>query len=392
MPLSLSALEINNLSSEGVLVYDLTENKTLYEKNTNKKDEIASLTKIMTALVAIEKAEDIDKEIIVTYSMLEGIYWDASTAGFQVGDKITYKDAIMGLLMPSGADAAQILSVSLAGSEKDYVKFMNEKAKSLGMTSTNYVNTTGLDTDNHYSSINDLLKLMKYALSNETFRELFTLNKYTTTNDLLFEPLINYYNKKLGYDLSYVLGSKTGYTEESGLCLITLSNINDEEVLTITLGATDNEGRNNHIKDLNKIYNEVKNTYTKEILYNKGDTLLTLNTRYASEKEVVIKAEENIYRFLDEEFDKEKLSLQYDGENVVYYNIPVGTLLGKINIYYNEELVKTIDVKVTSELHFSFINFVKENIVYIIIIIVLTLYGYLRIKKAIRRIKRRSAR
>ena len=268
LPMSLSALEINNLESKNVLIYNLDEEKVIYESNAKDKAKIASLTKIATTIVSIEKIKDLNEKVTITKEMLKDVPWDASVAGLKVGDVLTYKDLLYSSMLPSGADATESLSISIAGSKKEFIKLMNDLAKKLELESTHFANTTGLDNDEHYSTTYDLLKLTKYALKNDTFKEIFLAKSYTTSNNLKLSSTLDYYNKKLNMDLSYVLGSKTGYTSKSGLCLETLSKIKDTNILTITLNAKDNENRTTHIQDLNKIYESINSNLNKISIIN----------------------------------------------------------------------------------------------------------------------------
>ena len=149
IPLGINALEIEDLNSKNVIVYNKDEGKIIYEKNADEKTKIASLTKIMTTIIAIENIEDLNEKVTITSSMLNGIPYDASTAGLKVGETYTYDELLYASMIPSGADATQALAISLTGSIKNFVKKMNDKAKELDMENTNFINTTGLDEEGH---------------------------------------------------------------------------------------------------------------------------------------------------------------------------------------------------------------------------------------------------
>ena len=386
LPFSLNALEINGLYSKNIMIYNVDEDKVLYKKNEETKSEIASLTKIMTTLVALENIEDLDEKITITWGMMNNVPWDASIAGFQAGDSVTYRDLLYGVMLPSGADAASALAISVAGSEEDYVKLMNDKAKELGLNDTKYIDTTGYYQNK--STAKDITNLLLYALKNEDFKKIFETKEYKTTNNLTFKATILSYSKKLSYDLSYVLGSKTGYTDEAGLCLATLSNIKDENIITVSLNATVDSDMNKHIKDLNTIYETIDSNFTKVKLYNEKDVLYKIKTKYTKEDYYEVKSSNDIYKYVEGEFDKSLVKVEYDGQQIVWYNTPKDTILGSLKIYYNNELVETIELKLEEELSFNIISFVRDNYILLTIGVIVLLVLYIRIKRKIRRKKR----
>lgn len=368
-PFLYKAFTIDGLYSKNVLVYNLDEDKILYEINSEEKVSIASLTKIMTTLVSIENIKDLNEKVTITYKMLSGIPYDASTAGLSVGDTLTYKDLLLASLIPSGADATQALAVSLTGNISSFVDLMNEKAKQLGMNNTHFVNTTGLDEEGHYSTLNDLLTLIKYSLNNETFESLFLTKTYTTTNNIKLKSTLNYYNT-FNYDLSYVLGSKTGFTDDAGLCLLTLSNIDNTNIITITTDAEYNYGNFKNVKDLNTITNSLKDNYESVTLISNNEVLKKLPTKYAKQKYIEILSNKEIKSYIEKPYNIDNLRLEYTGMKEIPYNTKKGTNIGKFNIYYNEELMDTINIKLDEELNFSLIVFITDNILTIIISIV----------------------
>ncbi len=380
-PIIGNALEIEGLYSKNVLVYNLDEDKILYEEKSEDKISIASLTKIMTTIVAIENIDDLNEKVTITSKMLEGIPYDASVAGLEIGDTLTYKDLLYASMIPSGADATQALAISLTGSVSNFVKLMNETAERIGLTNTHYVNTTGLDEEGHYSTIKDILTLIKYALNNETFKEVFETKSYTTTNNIKLKSTLNYYNKGLNYDISYVKGSKTGFTDDAGLCLLTLSNIDEINIITITTNAPYTYGNFKNMIDLNTIKDSLKDNFTKIILVNENDTLITLETKYAKQKEIIIKSPKDISKYIENPYDKTELKIEYTGEKIIAYNTAVGTKLGEVKITYKDEIVDILEIKLEQELNFSLLAFIKENIITIIIAIVVLAVIIIVLKK-----------
>lgn len=170
-----SVFAIPKVESPYIYFYHLDRGEVLYEQDSKEEIAVASLTKIMTSLVALDLITNLDAEVILTSKDFKGLKEaNASVAGFFVGEKVTYRDLLYGLLLPSGADAALALANHLVGSEDAFVDKMNEKAKNLNLEHTHFINTTGLDSDGHYSSVEDIAIILKEALKNQEFEKIFT--------------------------------------------------------------------------------------------------------------------------------------------------------------------------------------------------------------------------
>ena len=248
-----------------------TKNHTiLMQKNSEEKIYPASLTKMMTAIVAIEKLPDLKKEITLTNSVFQGLSEaDASMAGFQPGEKVRAIDLLYGALLPSGAESCVGLADYIAGSEKDFVGMMNQKAADLGMHNTHFENSTGLQNENHYTTVKDLAILLSYALQNDTFREIFTSSRHSTppTNKhpdgmTFYSTMFEELNNQNIID-GEILGGKTGYTAEAGLGLASLAKVGKQDYILITAGAKgDHHSEQYNITDALAVYNSIgKNDY-----------------------------------------------------------------------------------------------------------------------------------
>lgn len=225
-----------NLVSDYAILVNLKTNEVIYEKEAYTRVYPASLTKMMTVLVAIEHMQDDPIIIDIDYNALakEG----AAIAGFSNGEVVSYEDLLYGTMLPSGADAALMLAKVVAGSEEGFVKLMNEKAQELGMSETHFSNVTGLHEDDHYSTPWDLAMLEKAALYNKDFREIFSAKSYVTSSgrltftsrmfDRLSSPL---------FEGGEILGGKTGYTQEAALCLASYATDGNEEYILVTTHA-----------------------------------------------------------------------------------------------------------------------------------------------------------
>lgn len=255
----------HELNSSNAILIRLKDYTLLMEKNSEEKIYPASLTKIMTTIVAIENLPDLKEEVKLTNSMFQGLYEaDASMAGFQSGERVRAIDLLYGVMLPSGAECCNGLAAQIAGSEQDFVKIMNQKAADLGMSNTHFENTTGLHNENHYTTVKDLAILLSYALQNDTFREIFTSSRHSTapTNkhpggitfkSTMFEELNKQYMKA-----GKMLGGKTGFTNEAGLCLASLAKVGKDEYILISAGAKgDHHSEQYNITDAIAVYSSI---------------------------------------------------------------------------------------------------------------------------------------
>ncbi len=279
--------ELPELYSKNVLIYDLTEEEMVYNKNINDRTPIASLTKILTSITAIELIDDFEDMVEITDKMVAGISNNASKAGLKTGDKVTYLDLLYGSLLPSGADATQSLAISLKGSVSNFVSEMNKMAIKIGMENSHFVNTSGLDISGQYSTASDVLKLAKYALNNVTFRKIFTTREYVMSNGLEVKSTILDYEEKTGIDTSFIKGSKTGYTDYAGLCLTSLMEYQGHEILAITINAPYVRNLYYNLQDHIVIWNYINDNYLLE-----EDPLIDIDineNKMENKKEVEIK-------------------------------------------------------------------------------------------------------
>jgi len=186
-------------------------------------------------------------------------------AGFQPGEQVRAIDLLYGVMLPSGAECCIGLADQIAGSEQNFVKIMNQKAADLGMDNTHFENAIGLHNENHYTTVKDLAILLSYALQNDTFREIFTSSRHSTppTNkhprgitfySTMFEDLSN--QNIIGGE---ILGGKTGYTDEAGLCLASLAKVGKQEYILISAGAKgDHDSEQYNITDALAVYNSIR--------------------------------------------------------------------------------------------------------------------------------------
>lgn len=259
------SISFDKLNSPNAILIRLKDHTILMQKNSEDKIYPASLTKMMTAIVAIENLPDLKEEIKLTNSTFQGLYEaDASMAGFQPGEQVRAIDLLYGAMLPSGAECCIGLVDQIAGSEQKFVKLMNQKAADLGMENTHFENSTGLHNENHYTTVKDLAVLLSYALQNNTFREVFTSSRHSTRPTNRHPDGITFYSTMFK-GLSdqniiggKILGGKTGYTDEAGLCLASLARAGNKEYVLVTAGAKgDNHSEQFNITDAIAVYSSI---------------------------------------------------------------------------------------------------------------------------------------
>ena len=361
-----------DLESERFILYNLNDNQVLMSEKENEEVSIASLTKIMTVIVSIEKINDFNDKVIITDEMIDNIEWDVSKIGFKEGEEYTYNDLLYGSILASGADAVNALAISTYGSYDKFINAMNEKAASLNMNHTRYSNVVGLYDENNYSSAYDQAKLLMYALNNDKFKEVFETKQYTLTSGKKIKSTMESYNTKNNDDISYILGSKTGYINDAGYCLASIASLNGVNYLFISLNAYSDD-YTVHIKDHIKTYNYFNDNYGYKDLVNFDDIVGSINVKYSIEKKYDIKSPINIQKYLKNDYDKSKVSIEYIGKDNITYFTKKGTNLGIIKVSYDNNPLAYFDVIYNDGLTFDSFEYVRENGIYIIVSILVIL-------------------
>lgn len=233
-----------DITAESVLIYDINTKQVLYEKNPKEKLPMASLTKIMTAIIALENKRKDDK-YIVSMDNLVG----EDSMGLESGEILSLDELLYGLMLHSGNDAAEVLAGNFKGGRSAFIKAMNDKAKALGLSDTNFTNPTGLEGDGkQFTTSYDLMIITEYALSNfplfDQVVQTFDYNIPQTGTHKAY-----YLENETNLLTSYpgVKGVKTGYTPEAGLCLVTYLDYKGHKIIGVILGS---ENRRQEMKDL----------------------------------------------------------------------------------------------------------------------------------------------
>ena len=265
VPVFAEGEEVNIVGQYGIVI-DKDTGQVLYNKNAHDKMYPASITKILTCIVAIEMLDDLDKTATITQSDIDTV-WEtgATSADFTVGEVVTYRDMLMGAMLPSGADACRALANNTCGSQEKFVEKMNQLVNKLGLKDSHFVNTTGIHDDDHYTTAYDIYLMFQEALKYDAFQEIIGSSEYYSIfirdNDKygIMWQSTNYYH--IGeatppQDVE-VIGGKTGTTDEAGscLCLLAKDKYGDSHV-SIILNAGDKETL---YAEMNKLLSKINN-------------------------------------------------------------------------------------------------------------------------------------
>ena len=233
------------LYSENALLIDLESNTVIAQKNADARIYPASMTKVMTILVAAEHIENWDETFTMTQSIIDPLFLaDASMAGFVHGEEVSMMELLYGAVLPSGAEATEALAIEVAGSEEAFAELMNEKAQALGLQDTHFVDASGLHDENHYTTLSDMAIIMQAALDNPRCREVLTSVNHTSTPTAQNPDGVAMTNRFL-YRIRpqqtgnvQILAAKTGYTAQAMNCCVSYGVMeNGREAICVTAHA-----------------------------------------------------------------------------------------------------------------------------------------------------------
>ena len=239
IPFSAFSNSINVLNEVGkdldaIIIKDLNSKKLIFAKDENQVLRPASLTKIMTSILAIESGK-MNSVVTITAEMKKV---EPTIANFKIGEKFYLKDLVHAAMIKSANDAANAIAIYLGkGNKQVFVNMMNIKAKQLGMRNTNFTNPCGFDIGNHTSTAKDLLILTEYAIKSPVFNSIVKLNKYSFRAINTKKTYVVYTSNKLLRTEPYIVGVKTGYTGKAGACLIARAKKGNKDVVMVMLNA-----------------------------------------------------------------------------------------------------------------------------------------------------------
>lgn len=341
-----------SLLSESAVLIDAKSGTILAQKNADKKMYPASLTKIMTAIIAIEMGKLTD---VITVDDDTPHEIEGSHIALEPGEILTLKDLLYALMLPSANDAALAIAKYYGKSADGFVKIMNQKAKELGAFNTHFENPHGLHSENHYTTAADLALITKYAMENETFRKIVATTKYeiqttnkkdepryfTTLNKLLY----NTSNNQIYVDGAYIspyyeyaTGAKTGYTPEAGNCLAATAKKDGTQLIAVTMKGISLE----MYQDAHNLFNYGFGEYENITLISKNTFVKNIKIANGDSKEISVITENDLNMLI------EKSSSGDIKSNVIMNDITLpiekNDVVGKIEYTLNNEVIGTVNL------------------------------------------------
>ena len=334
--LTAGAVGTPSVSAGSAIIINGDTGEVVFEKDADVRRSMASTTKIMTSLIAAESGR-LDEVVSVTAEMT-GV--EGTSIGLKAGYKITLRNLVYGMLLESGNDAANATAVFLAGSQTDFAALMNQKAKEIGMTSSNFVTPSGLDDENHYTTARDMAILGAYAMKNPTMREISS-TKSKQINMIEPDITVTFSNhNRLLRSYEGAFGVKTGFTKKSGRCLVSAAERDGAGFIAVTLNAGDDW--NDHKKMFDYAFAMVQREKIKPNIPK------AIAVQGSATSEIKIKAVASSY-LNSYTFNKTEITQKVYLPTFVYAPVKKGDRIGYVEFYRGDELVMVDDVVATQD-------------------------------------------
>ncbi len=336
-----------NISADKAILVEKETGIVLYNKNCDKKAGMASTTKIMTCIIAIEK---MDISSLVTIPK-EAVGIEGSSLYLTEGEIFTLYDLLVGLMLESGNDVAVAIALYCSDTVLEFSDLMNNKAKELGMENTHFTNPHGLSDIDHYSTPRDMAILSRYALQNDTFKEIVGMKKYTIKpqNSEYIRYCFNH--NKLLFNYDGTTGIKTGYTKLDGRCLVSSVEKNGVELICVTFNGQ------NHWSDHKSLYSEAFGKIEKRTLSDKGENAFEVSVVGGKNNYVTVVNNTAIELFLPKDAE---ITVKVYLPPFVYAPVDKGDIIGELRIYCNNEVIYTAPLCSIENIPIKKISFFKK--------------------------------
>ena len=333
-------------NAKSAILIEASTGEVMYQKNANERLAPASMTKIMSLILIMENIENGNlkwNDIVVVSKNASSM--GGSQIFLETNEMMMVEDLVKGICIASGNDATVALAEKIAGTEKAFVKLMNDKAKSLGLRNTNFMNSTGLDADGHYSSAYDMSIMARELVRHEKILEFSSIYEdYLRKNTAKKFWLVN--TNKLVKFYSYIDGLKTGYTGNAGYCLTATGMKNDMRLISVVMGE---QNTDNRTTDTLAMLDYGFNMYSINKVVNKDKSLGNVRVNLGDIENVDIMLEEDITILNNNQKGKKNITYEINTNNI---NAPVkkGDVVGKIDVYEEGRYLYSRDITVMNDI------------------------------------------
>ena len=315
-----------NCSAKSAILVEFDSGEIVYEKNAQEMLPMASTTKIMTAIVAIENCP-LDKYVTITSDAV-GI--EGSSLYLNEGERYTMRDLLYGLMLQSANDAAVAIAIECSGSIEGFAEQMNRKVNELGLSNTHFMNPNGLDSDGHYTTASDLARITSYALKNPEFSKIVSTKQYKFGDKVIFN-----HNKLLSiYD--GCVGVKTGFTKKSGRCLVSAAERNGVKFVCVTLSDTDDWRDHTSLLDLGF------DLYKKVDICKEGRLTYELNCTGGEKKTVKISNRDALSLTMKKDMPQVNCVIETKGRSVLFCPVNEGANLADAVFYAEDKVIARV--------------------------------------------------
>lgn len=347
IPLGVRAEDLNLAeNAKSAILIEASTGEILYQKNQNERFAPASMTKIMSLILIMENIENGNlkwNDIVVVSKNASSM--GGSQIFLETNEMMTVEDLVKGICIASGNDATVAMAEKIAGTEAAFVKLMNDKARELGLKNTNFVNATGLDADNHYSSSYDMAMMARELVKHEKILEFTSIYEdYLRKDSENSFWLVN--TNKLVRFYSYIDGLKTGYTGDAGYCLTATGMKKNMRLISVVMGEENTDMRTT---DTLAMLDYGFNMYSIDNVINKENKLGKIKVNLGNTEEVDIISVEDVNILNNTQQEKREINYEIDTNNVTA-PVKKGDVVGKISIYENGKYMTSVDVTVSMDI------------------------------------------
>ena len=391
-------LDAPTIKSEAAILVDIKTGRVLYSKNAKEQKFPASTTKIMTAILALEYG-NLNDVVTANITALSPITNEDSHMGILIGEQLTLEQLLYGMLVYSANDAANVIATHIGGTPENFVELMNQKAQEIGAINTHFVNAYGIHDENHYTTVEDMVIMARYAMQNDKFREIVKTpiykipptEKYTSERNLPNTNLfVSSYRSAEFYNKN-VTGIKTGSTNAAGYCLVTSAEAEGTELLTVVFKAPN---KSTSYTDSKTLLDLGFKNYTYQNIAVAGETVHDSKKVKNAKNDtcVALTVSEDIGALLPEGINvKDVIEVIEEIPEEIKAPVKSGDIIGKITYLYNGEEIGKADLVALNDVERHTLTFLFNTVTDIlssplfwipaILVIFLLIIRHINIKK-----------